>query len=50
MQAFTEVPRNPPLSNAKSESFFFECIKEQLPPKSYELLMKLVYIYMNCSL
>lgn len=34
---------------AKSEAYFFETIKEQLSPKSHELLLKLAYIYMNCS-
>ena len=48
MKPYQEIVRNPPISMAKSEAYFFEFIKEQLPAKSYELLMKLVYIYMNC--
>lgn len=48
IQAYQESARTPPLSMAKSEAYFFETIKENLPPKSYELLMKLAHIYMNC--
>ena len=45
---FVESTKNQAQNTAKSEASFFESIKYQLPPQSYETLMKLTHIYMNC--
>jgi hypothetical protein len=45
-----ESVRSTVANQAKSEAHFFESLKEILPPKSFEIMMKLIQIYMNCIL
>ena len=47
-QGYIDNTKILPLASQKNEPYFFETIKAKLEPKSYELLMKLIHIYMNC--